>query len=324
MKKTQSAVVAKPLKIALFGKRGMLGSQFEKILQELAGTSSDGTDVGVELFAFDSSEMDITDHGKMKKFFDEVTPDFAINCTGYTNVDKAESEKSKAFAINADALKIFIDLCKRFGTILIHFSTDYVFDGRKTPPDGYKEKDIPDPLNTYGESKFRGEEIIQDNMSRFYIVRTSWLYGPLVNDESGKPRGRNFVTTMLSLEKDVLSRKKEAIKVVGDQIGAPTYSFDLAKAVVGNFIEPFLLSENKLPPSLSVPPFGIYHLTNSGVCSWFDFASKILTKTKPIEITSSQYVTDAQRPKNSILINTKLPKLRPWEEALDEYLREKE
>jgi len=280
------------MKIMLLGKNGMLGSQFNKLLS------------GFELFSFGHEDLDVTDHRQLEMTFGEVSPDIVINCTGYTRVDDAEDDKKNCFKLNADASKNIAKLCDKFGAVLVHFSTDYVFDGRKKVPDGYDEMCVPNPLNVYGESKFLGEENIINGVSKFYIIRTSWLYGS---------SGKNFVDTMLRLGKEVVNGERDGIKVVNDQFGSPTYTCDLAKAVIEHFIK-----------SGKLPDFGIYHLTNDGFTDWYEFAVRIFElagmKVHVEPISSREYPTAANRPKNSILINRKLGKLRKWDEALKEYL----
>lgn len=273
------------MKALLLGKNGLLGSQFNSQLK------------GVELFAFGHEDLDVLDFKQVEKIFGDISPDIVINCTGYTRVDDAEDGEKEAFKLNAEAPKNIAKLCDKFGSVLIHFSTDYVFDGRKIPPDGYDEACVPNPLNVYGESKFLGEEGVIGGMKKFYIIRTSWLYGP---------NGKNFVDTMLKLG------SKGSLKVVNDQFGSPTYSADLAKAVIEHFVGGLR------------PLFGIYHLTNDGFTNWHEFAVEIFElagmKVEVKPISSREYPTAAQRPKNSILINTKLSKLRGWREALKDCL----
>lgn len=282
------------MKVVLFGKNGLLGSQFGSQLK------------GVELFSFGHDNVDVTDFKQLEGIFGQTSPDVVINCTGYTRVDDAEDDKKEAFKLNAEAPKNMAKLCDKFGAILIHFSTDYVFDGRKIPPDGYNEAYVPNPLNVYGESKFLGEEGVINGMKRFYIIRTSWLYGP---------NGKNFVDTMLRLGKEVVAGGRNGLKIVNDQFGSPTYSADLACAVIEHFI-------GKDPDKAL--HFGIYHLTNDGFTNWHEFAVEIFElagmKVEVKPISSKEYPQAANRPKNSILLNTKLPKLRGWREAVRDYL----
>lgn len=294
------------MKILLLGKDGMLGCQFEKQLDSVPG---------VDVFAMGHEDLDITSFRALKKTIDSLRPDLVINCAAYTNVDESEFKKREAFALNADAVKSIAQLCKRYEAMLIHFSTDYVFDGRKEPPDGYSENDISNPLGVYGESKLIGEQFIQKKMVRFFIVRTSWLYGPRPGTDGRLVRkGGNFVDTMCRLGNEVLHGERDELRVVGDQFGSPTYTGDLAEAVIKNFVM----------PGVGLPEFGVYHLCGDGFCNWHEFAVRIFElsemKVKAEKIGTADYRTAAQRPGNSILLNTKLPKMRDWDEALAEYL----
>ena len=199
------------MKLILLGKSGMLGSAF---LKKLAGEE------GLEVFAFDKDILDITDKAALKEIFDRISPDFVINCAAYTAVDDCESNKELAYAINADAPLEIARLCNACGAKLIHFSTDYVFDGEK--PEGYREDDSPAPINVYGASKLKGEQNIAEAHDKFFIVRTSWLFGE---------NGKNFVDTMLRL-----ADEKDELNIIGDQVGCPTYTFDLSQAVIDNFL----------------------------------------------------------------------------------------
>jgi dTDP-4-dehydrorhamnose reductase len=281
------------MKIAILAKSGMLGSCF---FHHLAVRER------VEVFAFDKEELDITDSASVERTLARISPDFVINCSGYTAVDNAETDKDAAFRVNGYACGKLAEACKNSGAILIHFSTDYVFDGESGG--GYAENDKPNPINVYGASKLEGENLIQKNSDKYYIIRTSWLFGE---------NGKNFVGAMLELGKT-----KKSLNVVGDQIGCPTYTNDLCEAVIKNFLSGGGISESGLP-------FGIYHLTNSGTCSWYDFAKKIFEFSKmEVEVnkvSSDEFVRQAKRPKCSILKNTKIAGLRPWEEALMAYLR---
>ena len=295
------------MKILLLGKNGMLGSQFESQLADV------GVGVGqnLEVFGFDRDDLDITNGRALKKIFEAVLPDIVINCAAYTNVDKAESQKKEAQALNAEAARSIARLCNKHGSVLIHFSTDYVFNGRREVPVGYAEDDVPNPLGVYGETKFKGEEFVHKEMVRGYVVRTSWLYGPRPDGSDGG----NFVDTMLRLGGEVLAGDRPELAVVGDQFGSPTYTADLAQAVIDRFVM-------RWPDDL--PEFGIYHLVGDGFCSWHEFAVRIFELAelgvKVGKIETADYITAAQRPKNSILLNTKLAKLRKWDEALADYL----
>lgn len=288
----------------------MLGSAFFKFL---AGSRD------FEMYATDRSEVDVTDFELLDKIFTDIKPNFVINCTAYTKVDLAETEQSTAFRLNADVPGELARLCKLNNCTLIHFSTDYVFDGENL--NGYREDALPHPINVYGESKLKGEKQIEENLENFYIIRTSWLYGP---------NGKNFVSTMLKL-----AEQGDALSVVCDQFGCPTYTYDLVKTVIEYFLEPFLerLPENH-EHTIRVPGhnfsskkllFGVYHITNSEVCSWYEFARKIFelkeVKVAVKDITTDQYPLPAKRPRHCVLLNKKMDLvLRSWSEALESYL----
>lgn len=248
-----------------------------------------------ELYAFDKHELDITDKRLISDKINEIEPDLIINAAAYTNVDECEHSKELAFKVNANGVKNIAESCNGRNCIVMHISTDYVFSGRKN---GYEENDKPDPINVYGRSKHLGEKNLRNLAKNYYIIRTSWLFGK---------NGKNFVDAILNLAKH-----NKKIDVVNDQRGNPTYTVDLAKSLRR-------LIELK-------PQFGIYHLTNEGVCTWFQFAKKIVqlkklnVEIKPI--TSDKLKRAAKRPKYSVLINIKLPqlRLRRWEYALKDYL----
>lgn len=276
------------MRILLFGKSGMLGSCMHKNLSEQGHT----------IFGFTSRECDLMDTKRIKILFDELKPDIVINCAAYTAVDDAENNVQLAMDINGNALKGIADLCKISKAVLIHFSTDYVFDGHKKT---WKESDIPCPINVYGESKLLGEKLIAENMKKFYIIRTSWLFGE---------NGKNFVDTMAALGKE-----KAEVSVVNDQFGSPTYTKDLCEKVCEFFV-------NKKP----VLEYGIYHITNSGTTNWSDFAAYIFKtlflETKVKEITTEEFNRPAKRPKYSTLKSTKFDfAMRPWKKAVKDYLR---
>ena len=227
----------------------------------------------------------------------EIRPNFVINAAAYTDVDGCESNADLAYAINGDAVKILAKACNLTDSVLVHISTDYVFDGRK---DGYGEEDTPNPINIYGKSKHLGERYLTETAKKYYLIRTAWLYGK---------HGKNFVDTILKLAK---SRKE--LEVVNDQRGSPTYTKDLS-AAIRHLID-------------ATPAYGIYHLTNDGMCTWFEFACKIIglkgLPTNMKAISSDTLKRAARRPACSVLLNTKLPKLRRWESALSDYLSEAE
>ncbi|MFH0853323.1 MAG: dTDP-4-dehydrorhamnose reductase [bacterium] len=270
------------MKILILGCWGMLGHELMKIFEK------------EEVRGWDFKELDITDRKAVEKAINKLDPEVVINAAAYTSVDDCETSIDKALKINGNAVGYLASACAQNGSILVHFSTDYVFDGKKKA--GNSEEDIMDPINVYGQSKAKGELLIQEVMTRYYIVRTSWLYGK---------NGKNFVDMMLNMAKE-----KRVARVVNDQNGSPTYALDLAETVA------LILKEEK--------PFGIYHVTNSGSTTWYDFAReifKIMKQDVPLQaVTSKEFPRAAKRPEYSILLNSKLKPLRPWKEALRDYL----
>ena len=276
-------------KILILGSNGMLG-------HDLAKAFSDTNPI-----LWDKSELDITDEEQVTLKLNEIKPTIVINAAAYTDVDGAENNATLASKINGTAVGYLAKVCREIGAILVHYSTEYVFSGTKS--NGYRENDKTDPLNVYGRSKARGEELLQKNSEMYYLIRSSWLYGQA--PQAGKPRGLNFVQTMLKL-----AQAGEEIKVVNDQFGKPTYGRDLAQA------SRRLIDEMK--------PCGIYHLVNEGLCSWYDFAKKVFEikgiKANLSPVSSAEYNSATPRPKYSVLINSKFELMRSWQEALEEYL----
>lgn len=297
------------MKILLLGKSGMLGSCFLKNFF---------SNLDFELYAFSKEDLDVTNTVLLKELFKKISPTFVVNCSAYTAVDDCEINKELAFNINGRAPGEIAKICKELNCCLVHFSTDYVFNGKKA--EGYNENDSTDPINIYGESKLIGEDLIKENMDKYYIIRISWLFGE---------NGKNFVDSMINLGKT-----KDTIDVVSDQIGSPTYTRDLCKAIESFFILPNMPEfEHNHEYSLRTGdleihkklPFGIYHLTNFGQTSWYDFAKKIFEIMKMNvsvkETTSEKFKRPAKRPSFSTLLNTKTDiRLRRWEEALKAYL----
>lgn len=276
------------MKILILGAKGMLGNELAKVFAD-----KDKYD----LTLWDRDELDITDQAAVGEKLSILGPDVVINSAAYTAVDKAESEKSLVYKINAEAVGYLAEACKEIGAKIVHFSTDYVFDGNNI--DGYAE-DFPErnPTTIYGGSKKLAEEKLEQSGSEYYIVRTQWLFGS---------SGKNFIETMISL-----ANEGKDIRVVNDQFGSPTFAKDLAERVRE------LIESDKSS--------GIYHITNSGTCNWYEFALKIfeLANLSPnvSPVDSTEFASPAKRPKYSMLINTKLPLLRSWEDALKEYLVE--
>ena len=232
---------------------------------------------GLHFIYTDYQELNICNLNDVEAFFKTNQKiDYCINCAAYTAVDKAETEVEKAFEINAKGAKNLALVCNEQGAVLIHVSTDFVFDGDKTEP--YTETDIPKPISVYGASKLQGEVEIQKTLKKHFIIRTSWLYSE---------HGANFMKTMLRL-----AETRDEISVVSDQIGTPTYAGDLAEVILN------IISANN-------SKFGVYHYCNEGVSSWYDFAKEIFElhnlSVRLIPILSNQYPTAAKRPKNSAL-----------------------
>jgi dTDP-4-dehydrorhamnose reductase len=274
------------MKILITGANGMLGSDLKEVLKSH------------ELILTGSKDLDITDQNKVFQFISEKSPDIVINAAAYTAVDNCETHYNDAYAVNALGPKYLAIACKNMNIPLIHISTDYVFEGSKKSP--LVEEDKIGPRTVYGKTKLEGEKFIQENCKKYFIIRTAWLFG--IN-------GKNFVQTMLNL-----SKNQKEIRVVNDQIGSPTFSYDLAISIKE------LLNSDK---------YGIYHLTNKGECSWYEFAKKIfeLSKidVKVIPVSSEEYPRPAPRPHYSVLsnqkwINSGFTPMRNYEDALNEYL----
>ena len=253
---------------------------------------------GYEVHGFNKDQLDITNPNNVRECMENIEPDVVIHCAAYTNVDGCESNVDLAYKINASGAGYVATECLKIGSAMVYVSTDYIFNGQKGQP--YYEFDKPNPINTYGKTKLAGEEIVRSTLKRHYIARTAWLYGT---------QGKNFVKTMLQL-----AETQKNINVVNDQTGSPTNVLDLARAIK-------LLIESK--------KYGTYHVTNSGSCTWYEFAKKIF-ELRGIEIEVNPLTTDqldrpAKRPKNSVLKNFNLEanlkySTRSWEEALKEYL----
>ncbi|MFC1600232.1 dTDP-4-dehydrorhamnose reductase [Patescibacteria group bacterium] len=274
------------MKVLLIGKNGLLGSEIDSICKNSGF---------FEYLSTSKEDLDITDENAVKQILNDYKPNLVVNAAAFTYVDECEMKKEFVMNINGKANGNLAKICNDIGAYLAYFSTDYVFDGTKK--EGYTEYDETHPINTYGESKLLGETLIQENTDKFFIIRTSWLFGM---------HGNNFVKTMLNLAK-----KGEPIKVVDDQIGKPTYSVDLANAIYNNVQMGY--------------PSGIYHLVNENATTWYDFAKKVfdladLSNVDLRSIKSDELSRPAKRPKVSTLQNTKLPHLRSHEDALKDYL----
>jgi dTDP-4-dehydrorhamnose reductase len=282
------------LRILLLGRNGQVGWELERLLAPQG-----------ELTALGHAELDLADVPRLVATVRALQPEAIVNAAAYTAVDKAESERDAAFAVNATAPRVLAEEAKRIGALLVHYSTDYVFDGAKAAP--YVEDDPTNPLNVYGASKLAGEKAIRKSGCSHLILRTSWVYGP---------RGANFMLTMLRL-----ARERPELRVVDDQVGAPTSSAAIARATTA------ILERANQSPALG----GLYHLAAAGETSWCGFAREILAQarlaTPVVPIPTEQYPTPARRPRNSRLDCTRLREafgvtLAPWQAGLDEAMRE--
>ncbi|MGB9804823.1 dTDP-4-dehydrorhamnose reductase [Desulfofundulus sp.] len=256
---------------------------------------------GDEVLALSRQDLDITDLTAVRRALWQARPHVVVNCAAFTDVDGAEASREQAFLVNGLGAKNLALACRDVGASLVHISTDYIFDGRKGEP--YEIYDTPNPLGNYGKSKLWGERAVAEVGGRYFIVRTSWLFGP---------GGRNFVETMLKI-----GREKGAVKVVNDQRGCPTYTVDLARAMAD------LVESGR---------YGTYHVTNSGVTTWYEFALTIF-KLAGLAVEVSPCSTEgfprpARRPPYSVLDPFPLKEtigylLPPWEDALKRYLKER-
>lgn len=288
-------------RIVLIGKNGQLGWELQRTLAVLG-----------EVHALDRHTLDLAAPDTIRAALREIKPDIIVNAAAYTAVDKAESEPELAMAINGTAPGILAEEAKRLGAALIHYSTDYVFDGSKTS--AYTENDIPAPLNTYGTSKRAGELAIEGAHIPHLILRTSWIYGQ---------RSNNFLLTILRLAKE-----RDLLKIVDDQHGAPTWSVMIAQATA-HILHMCCASPAAASASLHEMG-GIYHLSARGETSWYNFARAILANSmfntikvpQVFPIASADYPLPAPRPRNSVLSNDKLRtrfglQLPDWETSLN-------
>ncbi|EOR24554.1 dTDP-4-dehydrorhamnose reductase [Clostridium sartagoforme AAU1] len=288
------------MKILITGSKGQLGNELQKIIKtgeaEIGKVSKNIKNS--EVFALDVEELDITKLEDVKRVLNEIKPDVVINCAAATNVDGCESNQDLAFKINAIGPRNLAIVCEEIGAKLVQVSTDYVFSGVGEMP--LTEFDLTAPYSVYGKTKLKGEEYVREFSSKYYIVRTAWLYGYV---------GKNFVYTMMNL-----GAQKESLSVVNDQLGNPTNANDLAYHIL------------KL---IETDEYGVYHCTGKGECSWYDFATEIMKlaerncKVNPCtsEEYKNMYPNSAKRPEYSSLDNMMLrctvgDEMRDWKEAL--------
>lgn len=267
------------MKILVTGANGMLGQDLCPILE----------DVGAFVIETDKDNLDVTNAEQVKQVLADIRPDMVIHCAAYTDVDRAEEDLKTAELINVNGTENIADACAKLGITLVYISTDYVFDGESEEP--YTTEDMPNPINNYGMTKYEGEEAVRSLCEKYYIVRTSWLYGH---------HGKNFVENMLNMA------DRAEIKVVDDQIGCPTWTVELANGILR------LLSK----------PYGTYNICGSGFTTWYGFAKEIFSQAgvevnlKPC--TTEEFPRPAKRPKFSVMDNEGV--CRNWQAALHDYL----
>jgi len=292
-------------KIALIGANGMLASMLQKSVPEL-----------LDLYLFDLPEFDLTDKEQVYAELTTIAPDIVINCAAFTQVDACEKQSEIAFQVNGVGPGYLATVAKKLGSLLVHISTDFVFSGKNKNP--YEEDDPTEPLSVYGQSKLQGEQAILDSgLKDYYIIRTSWLYGA---------DGGNFVETIIRL-----ATEREELGIVADQTGTPTYTADLADAIWT------LIGAKSCDRDMV--PFGVYHYSNAGVCTWYEFACEIVQELREAQIplmlqqlksiTTAEYPVPAKRPVYSVLSKQKIIaatglKIPPWQKSLRAYMKSKQ
>ena len=282
------------INLLVTGSSGQLGQCLKQLLLS-------ATDISCYFAA--REDLDITNSDELQRFFSEHNFDYCINTAAYTNVEKAESEQKKAFLINAEGAYSLAKACKKHNVVLLHISTDYVFDGMAKTP--YQEQDPTNPLNVYGASKLKGEQHIVDTWNKHFIIRTSWLYSQY---------GQNFLNSMLQFAK-----QKKALTITTQQKGTPTNANDLAQMLVT-----IIKTGNAR--------YGVYHFSNQGEATWYDFAKAIFKATGEIDTVNlaktEHYATFAKRPSYSVLNCNKLKDTlgityRNWEDSLKQIINSK-
>lgn len=282
--------------VLVTGAQGQLGQSVKQI---------SGLYPAVRFVFLGSKQLNIADMHEVQAVFDEYQPNFCINAAAFTAVDLAESSHEMAFLINETGVKNLALACLKHATVMLHVSTDFVFDGNTKTP--YLENDSCNPINIYGKSKWAGELVLREILPSHYIIRTSWVFSTY---------GNNFLKTMLRL-----GNQKDKISVVNDQFGRPTSAVELAKVLVQMIMQTY---QKKVKNA-----FGIYHFANEGSCTWFDFASEIMENFQlPCQVTpipSDEYPTPAQRPKFSVLSSNKLEQtfsiqIKNWKQILKEFV----
>lgn len=278
------------MKVLVTGSSGQLGYDVVK----------EGNSRGLEMYGTSSRILDITNKQSVFQYITELKPNVIIHCAAFTAVDKAEDDKDSCYDVNVNGTKYLAEAAKLIGAKFVYISTDYVFDGQGNEP--FTENDIPKPVGYYGFTKYEGENIVQSILENWFIVRISWVFGL---------NGNNFIKTMLRL-----SETMEELKIVGDQFGSPTYTFDLSRLLLD---------------MIQTDSYGIYHASNEEFCTWAEFAQEIFKlvnkNVKVNSITTEEYPTRAVRPKNSRMSKQKLIDngfftLPTWKDALGRYLAE--
>lgn len=276
------------MKVLVTGVKGQLGYD---VVNELAGR-------GIEAVGVDIEEMDVTNAESVGSVIRKEAPDAVIHCAAYTAVDAAEENEAVCRRVNADGPGNIANVCKELDIKMLYISTDYVFGGQGEH--FWKPEDACDPQSVYGRTKYEGELAVRNTLDKYFIVRIAWVFG--IN-------GRNFVKTMLNL-----SKNNKTIRVVNDQFGSPTYTYDLARLLADMVV---------------TDKYGIYHATNEGICSWYEFACAIFKEAgvhvEVVPVSSEEYAAKAKRPANSRMDNGKLTdcgftKLPPWQDALHRYV----
>lgn len=279
------------MKVLVTGVKGQLGYDVVRELQKR----------GHEAVGVDIDEMDITDAAAVERVMTEVQPDAVIHCSAYTAVDRAEEDIEICRRVNVDGTENIAKICKKLDCKMLYLSTDYIFSGDGERP--WEPDDEASPLNAYGQSKYDGELALKKYVEKYFIVRISWVFG--IN-------GNNFIKTMLRL-----GRENGAVKVVDDQIGSPTYTYDLARLLVD------MIESDR---------YGAYHATNEGICSWYEFAKEIfraagMDNVSVTPVKSGEFPVKAKRPKNSRMSKEKLVAngfslLPAWQDAVARYIKE--
>ena len=279
------------MKVLVTGVKGQLGYDVVRELQKR----------GHEAVGVDIDEMDITDAVAVERVMTEVQPDAVIHCSAYTAVDRAEEDIEICRRVNVDGTENIAKICKKLNCKMLYLSTDYIFSGDGERP--WEPDDEASPLNAYGQSKYDGELVLKKYVEKYFIVRISWVFG--IN-------GNNFIKTMLRL-----GRENGAVKVVDDQIGSPTYTYDLARLLVD------MIESDR---------YGAYHATNEGICSWYEFAKEIfraagMDNVSVTPVKSGEFPVKAKRPKNSRMSKEKLVTngfslLPAWQDAVERYIKE--